>query len=149
VEQKGSQQDVLRLARKGLPSRDRILTWLKANPLRFGLPGRAYHETVEVFLRSHRDVAHSSLALLAEPELQARMAREPETFSGRLFATALGGVTFLAVPDSRGRITGLAQQDGWMPATEEGKPKVVKLRRAKLLRQEGYEEDTAAGWQVG
>ncbi|HEV2855470.1 MAG TPA: vWA domain-containing protein [Thermoanaerobaculia bacterium] len=149
VEQKGSQQDVLRLARTALPLGGRILAWLKANPLRFGLPGRAYHETVEVFLRSHRDTARSSLALMAEPELQARMAREPETFSGRLFATALGGVTFLAVPDGSGRITGLAQQDGWMPATEEGKPKVVKLRRAKLLRQEGYEEDTAAGWQVG
>lgn len=148
AEQKGSQQDVLRLARKALPLRDRIVTWLKANPLRFGLPGRAYHETVEVFLRSHRDIARSSLALMAEPELQARMAREPETFGGRLFATALGGVTFLAVPDAGGRITGLAQ-DGWMPATEDGKPKVVKLRRAKLLRQEGYEEDTAAGWQVG
>lgn len=155
VEQKSSSQDVLRLVRRGLPLGARVRTWLQANPFRFGLPGGAYRETVELFLQPHRDVARSQVVLRVEPGLQERMARQPEAFAGRLFATALGGVTFLAVPDGGGRIARLAQQDVYAPATPEeaDKPKVAKLRRAKLLKRledwESYQEDAAAGWQVG
>ncbi len=155
VEQKNSSQEVLRLVRRGLPFGARTLAWLRANPLRFGLPGGAYHETVELFLQPHRDMARSQVILRVEPDLQQRMAREPAIFGGRLFATALGGVTFLAMPDGGGKIARLAQQDSYVPTTpeEESKPKVAKLRRAKLLKRledrESYQEDAAAGWQVG
>jgi hypothetical protein len=155
VEQKKSSEDVLRLVRRSLPLGARTLAWLRANPFRFGLPGGAYRETVEIFLQPHRDVARSQVVLRVEPGLQERMAREPEAFSGRLFAIALGGVTFTAVPDSGGRITRLTQPDVYVPAApEEGaRLKVLKLRRAKLLKRledwESYEEDAAAGWQVG
>ncbi|HTG35088.1 MAG TPA: vWA domain-containing protein [Thermoanaerobaculia bacterium] len=155
VEQKNSSQEVLRLVRRGLPFGPRVLAWLRANPFRFGLPGGSYQETAELFLQPHRDMARSQVILRVEPDLQRRMAAEPETFGGRLFAIALGGVTFLAVPDRGGKIARLAQQDFYAPAAseEESKPKVARLRRAKLLKRledrEGYQEDAAAGWQVG
>ncbi|HSS76756.1 MAG TPA: vWA domain-containing protein [Thermoanaerobaculia bacterium] len=155
VEQKNSSQEVLRLVRRGLPFNARARTWLQANPFRFGLPGGTYRETVELYLQPHRDVARSQVVLRVEPGLQERMAQQPELFAGRLFAMALGGVTILAVPDGGGRIARLAQQDVYAPATPEeaGKPKVAKLRRAKLLKHledwESYQEDAAAGWQVG
>ncbi|HSG38872.1 MAG TPA: hypothetical protein VLE27_04470, partial [Thermoanaerobaculia bacterium] len=151
VERKGSQQEVLHLVRKALPFRARVVKWLQANPLRFGLPGGAYRETVELFLQPSRDVAKSQIVLRVERDLQGRMARQPETYGGRLFATALGGVTFLAVPDGGGRLGRLSQQDTFAP--EDGKPRAVKLSKARLLKSleswESYEENTAAGWQVG
>lgn len=148
-ERKGSQDDVLSIVRKSLPFRDRAMTWLRANPLRFGLPGGAYRETVEIFLQAAMD--KTQITLQVEPDLQGRMARQPETYSRRLFATALGGVAFLALPDANGRICRLTWQDGFTP--EDGKPKAIKLKKARLLKNleswETYEENTAAGWQVG
>lgn len=153
VEQKNSRQEVVRLARKGLPLSQRTLAWLRANPLRFGLPGGAYLETVELFLQPHRDIARSQVALRVEPSLQERLSREPEAYVGRLFATALGGVTFVAVPDGGGRIARLVYQDGLAAGADSARPRSVRLRRARLLKRledwESYQEDAAAGWQVG
>ena len=153
VEQKNSRQEVVRLARKGLPLGQRALSWLRANPFRFGLPGGAYLETVELFLQPHRDIARSQVALRVEPNLQERLAHEPEAYVGRLFATALGGVTFVAVPDGGGRIARLVYQDGLAAGAESAKARSVRLRRARLLKRledwETYQEDAAAGWQVG
>lgn len=155
VEQKNTKAEVLRLAHGGLPLGRRALAWMRANPLRFGLPGGRYQETVELFLQPHRDVARSSIALLPERDLEQKLAGEPESFCGRLFATAAGGVTFVGVPDGSGRISRLVHQNGFIAGgtADAAKPRAVKLRRAKLLKHledwEGYQEDAAAGWQVG
>jgi hypothetical protein len=155
VEQKNTKAEILRLARNGLPLGGRAINWLRANPLRFGLPGGRYQETVELFLQPHRDLARSQISLVPERDLEKRLANEPEGFGGRLFATAAGGVSFLAVPDSGGRISRLVNQNGFIAGgtADAAKPRAVKLRRAKLLKRledwETYQEDTAAGWQVG
>ncbi len=154
VEQKSSGQEVLRLATRALSPGARMAAWLRANPFRFGLPGGAYRETVELTLQPHRDIARSQMTLRVEPDLLGRMTREPAAFGGQLFATALGGVTFLAVPDGAGRIVRLVRQDTYEPTgAEEGPPRIIKLRRVKLLKpldeRQGYVEDGAAGWQVG
>lgn len=155
VEQRNTKAEVLRLAHAGLPLGARMLNWLRANPLRFGLPGGRYQETVELFLQPHRDVARSQISLVPERDLEKRLASEPESFGGRLFATAAGGVTFLGVPDNSGRISRLINQNGFIPGgtAEAARPRAVKLRRAKLLKRledwESYQEDAAAGWQVG
>lgn len=153
VEQKNSKSDVLRLVHKGLPLGGRILNWLRANPLRFGLPGGRYQETVELFLQPHRDIARSQVSLIPERELERKVASSPEVYVGRLFASAGGSLSFLGVPDSTGRLGRLVHQNGFLAGDGSEKPKVVKLRRAKLLKRledwESYEEDTAAGWQVG
>jgi von Willebrand factor type A domain len=154
VEQKNTKHEVQRLAHAGLPWTRRALNWLRANPLRFGLPGGRYQESVELFLQPHRDVARSQISLVPERDLEKKLAAAPESFGGRLFATAAGGVTFLGVPDTGGRMSRLVHQNGFIPGTADGaKPRVVKLRRAKLLKHledwESYQEDAAAGWQVG
>jgi len=155
VEQKNTKGEVLRLAHRGLPLGHRAFNWLRANPLRFGLPGGRYQETVELFLQPHHDIARSQISLVPERDLEKKLATQPESFTGRLFATAAGGVTFVAVPDKDGRISRLVQQNGFLAgaADETAKPRAVKLRRAKLVRRledwEGYQEDAAAGWQVG
>jgi Mg-chelatase subunit ChlD len=155
VERKNTKNEVLRLAQAGLPVVRRMLNWLRANPLRFGLPGGRYQETVELFLQPHRDIARSQISLMPERDLEKKLASEPESFGGRLFATAAGGITFLGVPDPGGRLSRLVHQNGFIPggAADAAKPRVVKLRRAKLLKHleewEGYQEDAAAGWQVG
>jgi len=155
VEQKNTKSDVLRLVHKGLPLGGRALNWLRANPFRFGLPGGRYQETVELFLQPHRDIARSQITLVPERDLERKLAGEPAGWAGRLFATAAGSVTFVGVPDAGGRMSRLVQQNGSFTGGADGtdKPRAVKLRRAKLLKRledwESYEEDTAAGWQVG
>jgi hypothetical protein len=153
VEQKNTKNEVLRLVRTGLPLGGRVLNWLRANPFRFGLPGGRYQESAELLLQAHRDIARSQIALTPERDLEKKLAAEPETFAGRLFATASGSITFLGVPDTGGRLSRLVQQNGYLPGDGDTRPRVVKLRRAKLLKRledwESPEENTAAGWQVG
>lgn len=153
VEQKSSKGEVLRMVRKELSPLKRGLTWLKSNPLRFGLPGGSYRETVELFLHPHRDLARSQIALVPVRNLQEQLGKEPEGHVGRLFASALGGTTFFAVPDKAGRINRMVWQDGAVTEGEAAAPKMVKLHKAKLLRstdfQNDYQQDEPAGWQVG
>lgn len=159
VEQKASKAEVLRLVRQTLPGHQRALAWLKANPLRFGLPGGRYRETVELLLQANRDVAKSQLALLSDSDIQGKAEREPEGYAGRLFAVAAGKITFLAVPDPAGRVSRLVWQDGFVPSAPDGngdgppKLKAVKLNKARLLKAlepwERHEEGRPAGWQIG
>jgi hypothetical protein len=84
--------------------------------------------------------------------LQERIAKEPEAYAGRLFATATGGgVTFLAVPDSSARVSRLVWTDAAERETE--RPKAVRLLKARLLRYldalDLPQENEPAGWQVG
>jgi hypothetical protein len=151
VEQKSSKNEVLLLVRRELSPWKRGLAWLKANPLRFGLPKGSYRETLELVLQPRKDALRSQVALLPERDLQEKVAREPETYAGRLFATAAGGLTFLGVPDASGRISRLVWQDPVQ--TEPGKPRHVKLRKARLLRHldpaDIRQENEPAGWQIG
>ncbi|MBW8875710.1 MAG: VWA domain-containing protein [Acidobacteria bacterium] len=156
VELDKSKGEVTRLVRQALPLHRRASAWLRSNPLRFGLPGGRYHETVEMLLQPSRDVARSQVLLVAEGDVQARAESEPENFRRRLFAIAAGKVLFLAVPDAQGRIGTLVWQNGFLPSEFEGEParlRAVKLHRAKLLRSleawETHEEGKAAGWQIG
>lgn len=156
VEQKNSKNEVLRLVRGAMPLHRRALSWLKANPLRFGLPGGRYRETVELQLQANRDAARSQIVLHADGDLQGKAEREPEGYVGRLFAVGAGKVTFVAVPDPGGRVNRLVWQDGYVPAGSDGEPvrlKAVKLNRARLLKAlepwETHEEGKPAGWQIG
>lgn len=156
VEQKSSKNEVLRLVRGAMPPHRRALAWLKANPLRFGLPGGRYRETAELLLQAHRDVARSQIVLQADGDVQSRAESEPEGYVGRLFAVGAGKVTFLAVPDPAGRVNRLVWQDGYLPVATDGEParlKAVKLNRARLLKAlepwETHDEGKPAGWQVG
>jgi Mg-chelatase subunit ChlD len=155
IEKRSSKVEVERMVRRGLAPWPRVAAWIRSNPLRFGLPGGQYSETVELFLQPHNDLARSQVALAAEPELAAKAEREPAAYAGRLFATALGGTTVFGVPDVGGKISRMGRFESWSSAggADEAKPKVIKLRKAKLLRPledwETREEGAAAGWQVG
>ncbi|HEX2642131.1 MAG TPA: hypothetical protein VHU81_04010, partial [Thermoanaerobaculia bacterium] len=152
VEQKSSKAEVLRRVRQELTPWKRALAWIQANPFAFGLPGGAYRETVELFLQPSRDLNRSQLVLQPVRGLQERIAKEPEAYAGRLFATATGGgVTFLAVPDSSARVSRLVWTDAAERETE--RPKAVRLLKARLLRYldalDLPQENEPAGWQVG
>ena len=156
VELAKSKGEVARLVRQALPLPRRAAAWLRSNPLRFGLPGGRYRETLEMQLQASRDVARSQMLLLADGDVQAKAENEPEAFRRRLFALAAGKVLFLAVPDAQGRVGTLVWQDGFLSDASDGEPprlRAVKLHKAKLLRRledwETHEEGKAAGWQIG
>jgi hypothetical protein len=145
---------VLELVKGSLPWPRRIAAWLRANPLAFGLPGRAYRETLELILQPHRDVSRSAAVLVPRRGFQEAIGRDPAAFTGRLFAVAEGNVSFLCVPEKDGRI-GRMSLDGAAPAQDPDPTRrsAVRLRGHKLLRHpeewESHEEGRAAGWQVG
>jgi len=151
------QDDVKRMIARGMPVWSRALNWLKANPLRFGLPGQAYYETVQLYLEPARDVNRSRVVLLPERDLYQRLRQRPGEGSGRIYATARGGMLVFAVPDREGRLGRLQFQDdmggfGDMGWGDEAEPEyeVMRLRRDELLNiNSDREPDTAAGWRVG
>lgn len=85
----------------------RALAWLRANPLRFALPGRAYYEAAELHLAAQEDA--SSLALQPHPDLYRALDTHPERGAGRLFVSARGGIRFFGVPQA-GRLGGLSSR---------------------------------------
>jgi len=145
---------VLELVKGSLPWPRRIAAWLRANPLAFGLPGRAYRETLELILQPHRDVSRSAAVLVPRRGIQEAIGRDPAAFTGRLFAVAEGNVSFLCVPEKDRRI-GRMSLDGAAPPQDPdpNRRSSVRLRGHKLLRHpeewESHEEGRAAGWQVG
>ena len=148
-----SKAQVLRLVRRGLRWPQRLAAWLRANPLRLGLPGRSYEETVELLLQPNTDVARSHVTVASERELLRKIQAEPKNYQGRLFATARAGVTFLAVPDASGRIQQMSRPDHHWTPVEEEQLSVERLRADKLVQAldelQHPEDGMAAGWQVG
>lgn len=145
---------VQELVKGALPWPRRVLSWLLANPLAFGLPGGSYRETLELILQPHRDVSRSAAVLVPKRGVQEQVGRDPAAFTGRMFVVAEGSVTFVCVPDKDGRV-GRMSLDGAAPAQDPDPTRrsTVRLRGHKLLRHpedwESHEEGRAAGWQVG
>lgn len=153
-----SQQDVKSLVWSGLRPGARILAWLRANPLVFGLPGRRYRETVELLLQPERRADRSRLSLVSERDHLERLQTRPERGTGRLFARALGGRghLFYAVPKGGVRIGRLVPEnlaERELTAKGEEKAKVLRLKKRQRLihpiPEQEREEGRAAGWQLG
>ncbi len=154
-----SQQEVRDLVRRSMPLAVRIKAWLKANPLVFGLPGRAYHETAELLLQPERRADKSRISLVAERDHWKKLQADPARGAGRLYAGAQRGhaQSFYAVPRQGCRIGRLVPErlldlvESDADATR--KPRVLKLkRREKLIYpipEEERDEGRAAGWQIG
>lgn len=149
-------EDVKRLVRKAMPLHLRALNWLKANPLKFGLPGGEYYETVQLYLEPARDVSRSRLVLVPERDIYQTLRRDPQKASGRIYACGRGGLMVFCVPGREGRLGRLEYRDEYaMPASGFGDEdaetfEVVRLRRHELLSlDDEHEADTAAGWRVG
>lgn len=155
VEQGDTGGQVLRLVRKELTPWRRALAWLKANPLRFGLPGGSYRETVELFLQPNPDLPRSQVRLVSKRDLLSDLEEQPDRYVGRLFAVARAGVTFFAIPDANQRVNAMeARLFQPLPAAgEEGGARPVRLRDARLIAPleewESRDPGAAAGWAVG
>lgn len=155
VEQKGHRTRVLEMVRRAVSWRRRWMAWLKANPFIFGLPGRSYHESLELYLQPHRDLTRSTALLVPQRSFPEKLGQQPEAYTGRMFATAQGGLSFWGVPDREGRLGRMTlegapvSRNGSDPAARE----LVKLHGSRLLRLpdewESPEEGRPAGWLVG
>lgn len=133
-------EDVRGLVGRELSVGRRAWNWLRANPLVFGLPGRAYHETVELHLQ--RDVQASRLILCPKRALHLDLQKHPEPGEGRLFATALDGTRFFTVPH-RGKVGALLlDRPGDLPR------QLVWLRSDERLLRNTEERQGFAGWKL-
>src|SRR5215210_185337 len=156
VEQKGHRTRVLEMVRRAVSWRRRWTAWIKANPFVFGLPGRSYQESLELYLQPHRDLTRSTALLVPQRGFPEKLGHQPEAFTGRIFATAQGGLSFWGVPDREGRL-GRMNLEG-APVARDGSSataprELVKLHGSRLLRLpdewESPEEGRPAGWLVG
>ena len=171
-----SEPEVRAMVRRGLGWLPRLRAWLRANPLVFGLPGRRYHETVELVLQPERRVDRSRVMVLAERDHMERLRQRPGEATGRLFARAAGGrgQQFYAVPKKGVRIGRLAPEDRLAEATggddgyggyggrtaaddpageRDRKPELLRLKKRQRLihplPENERDDGRAAGWQLG
>ena len=134
--------DVMALVKRELTPWRRAWNWLRANPLIFGLPGQAYHETVELHLQPGRDIHQSRLILCPVRELHRELEKHPDRAEGKLFATALGGTRFFSVP-LRGRVGALI-----LDRPGEISRELVWLRKDERLLRNTDEKEGFAGWKL-
>ncbi len=145
VEGSGGHQEGLRgrIARQ-LSWERRIVAWLAANPLVFGLPGKRYEETVHIEVDRRPD--HLFLTLVPERRSYEHFQAHPEDARGRLFARAErnGGVSFFGMPDSGGRIGRL------LPARSLRSNQLSNLGDLQLVEPDPPEEraQRPAGWKI-
>ena len=148
-----SATEVRQMVRKSMPLSQRVMSWLKANPLVFGLPGKEYNETVELLLSPSRNVHRTRVRLLTEREFIEELRSNPRRGMGRIFASARGGMTFHAVYAEGERLGPFKMHDPYAGFVEDGEfePSLAVLRgRTELLELNSDKEpDTMAGWRIG
>lgn len=138
---KDSQESVKRQLEVSLRWRDRALNWLRANPFVFGLPGRSYEETVEIFLG--RRLENLSVRPIPQHDARRRLERYPDLQANHLFASALAGnqVKLFGRPDAAGRLGSLSQK-------EESRKDRFDTLDAVELRDSPPRTDGPAGWKI-
>ncbi len=149
--------EVQKMVRRDLTRRKRAVAWLKANPLKFGLPGGAYNECCELVLNQSANVLLSSLRNREDADYLETVTKNPRLGLAKIYVSARGGTTFFTVKAEGNRVGTFFLQDdsfgfdGGFGEDEEFKPQVTTLRRATALHvmDSHREPDTMAGWRVG
>ncbi|MEM9293950.1 MAG: vWA domain-containing protein [Acidobacteriota bacterium] len=149
-----SQEEVEAWVRRNLRFRDRALAWIRANPFRIGWFGGSYEETLELTLAAKRDVESSSLQLISERAFQMELYLRPDSYRGRLFASAAGTIAFLGVPDARGHFSRLVVEgQEYVMTPGEVPAKVTRLNRKNLVQPKDLRDlggdGGPAGWRLG
>jgi hypothetical protein len=144
----GDRGEVEDMIRAGLPWHQRVLNWLRANPLVFGLPGRRFYETAELLLAS--DLGLSSVVLVPERDVVGRLQKAQELDpweEGRLFARAGSAVSFLAVRGPKKEV-GQLTPDGWYGKTDglRVEPMNKGQRLIHKIPAQDRREGFVAGW---
>jgi hypothetical protein len=142
---------VHQVVERNLKFQDRALAWLKSNPLKVGLPGYEYHETVYLTL-TPKSVQHLAMGVVETRDKYADVQEAPEMAVGQIYATARhGGVEFFGVPDDEGRFGAVKMQGGYHGgAYDDEGPECQRIRREQLIDNNGEKRDgDPAGWRVG
>jgi hypothetical protein len=141
---------VHQVVKRNLKLQDRALAWLKANPLKIGLPGHEYHETVYLTL-TPKSVQHLAMGVVETRDKYSDVQKNPEMAVGQIFATARhGGVEFFGVPDDEGRFGAVSMQGSYGGYAMDDEPEVQRIRREQLIDNNGEKrEGEPAGWRVG
>ncbi len=121
--------DVEHMIERELRRWRRAVNWLRANPLRFSLPGRAYFEAAELLLEPQSDA--SRLVLKPHHDFYAALEAQPDRGTGGLFVSARDGLRFFAVPNA-GKIGGLTSPKPRRQDSKEG-PRRIDLHRGERL----------------
>lgn len=135
--------DVQQMVERELRFSRRAWNWLRANPLAFGLPGRAFYETAQLTLERRRD--GSGLILVPHRNFYRLLDRRPERGSGGIFATAWGELTFFGV--SQGYTVSGLELKRLKQERREQEPKRIDLRRGDRLLY-SPRSDGRVGWEL-
>lgn len=141
--------DVQRMVNHELRFWRRVRNWLRANPLMFGLPGRAYFETVELVLLPTPDA--SRLMLVPQRDLYQVLGDDPDQGRDRLFLTARGD-RFFGVPRGQ-QLGGMIRERSAarMNTKIEQREERVELEREEKLLFKKPEKQAIPGrsaWQL-
>jgi hypothetical protein len=135
--------DVQQMVERELRFSRRAWNWLRANPLAFGLPGRAFYETAQLTLDRRRD--GSGLILVPHRNFYRLLDRRPERGIGGIFATAWGELTLFGV--SQGYAFSGLELKRLKQERREQEPKRIDLRRGDRLLY-SLRSDGRVGWEM-
>lgn len=130
----------------------RLLAWLRANPLVFGIPTKDYREVLRLELGPNSKTTYATVE--GERDFLRRIESEPERYPGRLYAIAsdTGRVRFRVIPAQGGKVGRLVMPRVAEQETEKWTPKVFDLRRTEdfvyELDDAGWQPGELAGWRV-
>jgi hypothetical protein len=130
----------------------RAWSWLRANPLYFGLPGKSYHETLELSLAPN--MANCDAVLVGRRDLVGELEAKEEIDpmeEGRLFARAGGGnVSFHAVLGPQRRV-GRLVPERWYESPDRCRLRQLRAGQQLIqkLRKEERRQGHIAGWKLG
>lgn len=151
--QERATEEVVRIVKNGLGFWSRLWAWVRSNPLRLGLPGRKYLETVRLDLLPGSMWKRSRVRVISRRELEKLRSQPRARQQGILLAVVDGeGCCFQALTSEENRINrGLELTPSPRSTREDGE--LVDLRPNTELRPIhvfGQEPETGepAGWRL-
>lgn len=140
-----STQKVEAIIDKNFGFGDRLSAWLKANPLKIGLPNDyKYDETIRLALNTEQPRI-TSMKVLDEVGHHKKLRERPRV-DGLIYASRAHG--FYGVPNPDGYFGPLRQQGFVSPPT--GELEVVRLNGDKLVLDDAERmQGNPAGWEIG
>ncbi len=141
-------EEVEDIVHSEVSSLQRVRSWLRANPLVFGSPGREYRETAELFLTT--DLGLTSISLVLERDVvdRLRTSEEIDTWEeGRLFARAGNPVSFFVVRGPSKKVQQMTPE-GWFGKVDDLTVEQVS-KGQRFIRQlsiKERKEGAVAGW---
>src|SRR5215210_1482415 len=144
-----AEQEIRHLVKRDLRLGRRVMAWLKANPLKIGLLGGSYSESVELYLAPGPHVSSSFLSLSEEKDLLQKLQKDPGHRDRLLAASSPRRLSLFAV--LKGNELGRFRLRSNLAEGPRDRYRLIRLETGDRLEQDPedpWDERTLYGWAL-